>query len=322
MKNLENAIKDNAKFLQAKVNSRFDSILNPEMDLWEVHLAQDCIFCAMHPVNNLIFDIVSKFYAISTGAEAVRLEHNRRCDHLRWHESSTAKLAYFILYCFEYGFADIWAVCGNVEKIPIFGPRNIIATLADFDLMEFILDRCVERLSRGEKHLFGTFQDMYISKSSFIDASSETQRDLDFEELDNILKQNDMWRRENKQISIPQEVQNEIFVKHGKNLLEKYEQDEVEQLVRQWQEYADVYARKNLTISLLETIGKEWLKLLRPSEYNLIGFPDIENRLEYNQSLMTYNHDPKSRWAYEKEELLAWKVDVEKGFGRKIVFPT
>lgn len=327
MKSLEQRIRDNQKFLQKEVNKRLESVMNPQLSSFESGVAEKCIFCSTHEVNDLIFDIVAKFYEATCGKMPSRVGHRRVCTHGRWVAASTTDLAYFIDGLFTHGFADIWALCGDVRNMPDFKARDAIATLADFDLMEFVLERDVDYPGRVERYFFYSQYERFVKASRTrqgevvdeYDRTPTAHDPVDHEEIENIISQQFTWQIENQQFIIPREIEKGIIEKHGKNLQKRFVMDEIEQLVDLWKDHVKVLRMKDLVMSLLKKVGREWIQSLDPERYRST-FSETQRRLDYNKSLMTYPLEPKSRWADEKEELLAWKDKIEEKLGRKIVF--
>lgn len=60
------------------------------------------------------------------------------------------------------------------------------------------------------------------------------------------------------------------------------------------------YRHERVGNGFAKKVGRKWIQSLDPERYNS-GFNETQKRLEYNKLSMTYPHESKSRWAYEKE---------------------
>lgn len=323
MKNLEQAIKNNAKLLDVAVAKKLDSIENRELSQQDIDRITQCIYCDKHlRYNRLFYDIVGKLYEMDTGVTPVKSKIYKKCTHPRWALCSNLDIVTFLKRSLERGYSDIWAMAADVTKVPRFGPREAISILANFDLMQFVLTRYADKISPSELYSFNSFYRSCIEQkeSRKYDSCEDCAfYAADCDEIKLITEKIYQWAVENKRIFAPYVIQQKFIVENGKGLVTRFTHDEIDTLVFFYKKYWSIYPLRDFVMSFLEDAGKEWILSLDPNNYDMTSLDDIEARLKYRQSVMTHSIPPGSRWDYEQKELFAWKEKAETTLGRKIM---
>jgi hypothetical protein len=322
MKNLEKTLKDNAKLLDGAVAKKLDSITNRALSSREIDRIMQCIYCDRHlRYNRLFFDIVDKLYEIYTGVVPVRSKIFKKCTHPRWALCSNRDILVFLERSIDCGYPDIWAMAGDITKLPSFGPKEAIQTLANFDLMEFVLKKHAYSTRALELYTFISFYLSYAGRqeSKKYDKCEDCAfYESDCDEIKIIVEKLYQWAIENKRLSAPYVVEQKIIAENGKGITTRFTPGEIDTLIFSYKRYWLAYQMRDFVLDVLKDIGKEWILSLDPNNYDMTNFDDAEVRLKLNQSLMTKPTEPKSTWDYRKKDLLVWKEEAERQLGRKI----